>query len=273
MHGALMHEAAGWADQPGPEPMAPDRWAPQSWEAPSWVVPVRGRPPSGERASWDSETARPAGWLDPPGAAPEWAEHRDPLGLRTARRRDASMTCSRGPCRRCPLARLPGSGHPSGPLPPLPDSDYLWGEPPSGPLPAAAPGTRPPGHDQERSRGVPATPRRRRDRARPRWISGGPGWLPGERGPDTSVVAPAGTRKTRPATRTIPLLTCLTGRTPAEQPDPRGRGPPPRRAARFPQGSSGGMRATWTIRVTWTWPRIRGRKPRDFASSGNWYQG
>ena len=50
--------------------MAPDRWAPQSWEPPSW-----------DRASWDSASAGPAGWVNPPGSAPDWSEHGDPHGV------------------------------------------------------------------------------------------------------------------------------------------------------------------------------------------------
>ncbi len=99
--------------------MAPDRWAPQSWEPPSW-----------ERASWDSQTAGPAGWLNPPGASPEWAEHGDPLTGPRGAAPGGFDDLQAGELPPLPPGSMPASGHPSGPLPPLPESDYLWGEPP-----------------------------------------------------------------------------------------------------------------------------------------------
>ena len=104
--------------------MAPDRWAPQSWEPPSW-----------DRASWDSASAGPAGWLNPPGSAPDWSEHGDPHGVAPGSYDDLQA----GELPPLPPGPMPGSGHPSGPLPPLPESDYLWGEPPSDPPPPAGP--------------------------------------------------------------------------------------------------------------------------------------
>ena len=97
-----------------PEPMAPDRWAPQSWEPPSW-----------ERASWDSGTAGPAGRPGPPAASPDWAEHARPRGAAPGGFDDLEA----GELPPLPPGPMPGSGHPSGPLPPLPESGYLWAEP------------------------------------------------------------------------------------------------------------------------------------------------
>jgi len=107
-------------DQPGPEPMAPDRWAPQSWEPPSW-----------DRASWDSETAGAASWLNPPGAGQDWARPGDPGGNPRGVAPGGFDDLQAGELPPLPPGPLPGSGHPSGPLPPLPDSDYQWGDAPS----------------------------------------------------------------------------------------------------------------------------------------------
>ncbi len=134
--------------QPQPEPMAPDRWAPESWEPPSW-----------EQSSWDSQTAGSAGWLNPPGARPDWAEHGDPPGDRRGAASGGFGGLQPGELPPLPPGPMPGSGHPSGPLPPLPESDYRWGEPPSGPLPPAAPRSRPgAGDDGARRRSRHGTP-------------------------------------------------------------------------------------------------------------------
>ena len=122
--------------QPEPEPMAPDRWAPQSWEPPSW-----------DQASWDSEPAGPAGWLNPPGSVPDWSEHGDPHGVAPGGYDDRQA----GELPPLPPGPMPGSGHPSGPLPPLPESDYLWGEP-ADPQPPAERRSRRSGRDQDQSR-------------------------------------------------------------------------------------------------------------------------
>ncbi len=113
-----------------PEPMAPERWAPQSWE-----------PPSRDRASWDSEPASPAGWLNPSQPAPDWAEHGDLPG--------GFDDVPGGELPPLPPGPLPGSGHPSGPLPPLPESDYLWGEPSPDPQPPSGRRSRRAGRDQD----------------------------------------------------------------------------------------------------------------------------
>jgi UPF0755 protein len=260
----------GWADQPGPEPMAPDRWAPQSWEAPSWES-QSGPSPSGERASWDSETARPAGWLDPPGAAPEWAEHRDPLGDARGAAPGGLYDLQAGDLPPLPPGPLPGSGHPSGPLPPLPDSDYLWGEPPSGPLPAAAPRTRPPGHDQERSRRSRyATPPGETGPVHggyPEDLAGypgnGAGYLSGGAGyPEDEAGYPDN-----------PAAYLPDRQEPAEQPDPRGRGRRRRGAPPDSRRGHPGYEGYVDDPRDLDMAPDQGQEPRDFASSGNWYEG
>jgi UPF0755 protein len=100
------------AGRPGAEPMAPERWERPSWDDQSWG----GRP--GEQARqpqpWDETGPGPQSW-----AEPAW---------------DAGQRTSGGfpP----PPAAMPGPGHPSGPLSPLPD--YDWNGPASGPLPSGA---------------------------------------------------------------------------------------------------------------------------------------
>jgi peptidoglycan lytic transglycosylase G len=91
------------------EPMAPERWERQSWDdQQSW-----GRP--GEQAwapqPWDEQAAAPQSW-----AEPSWAD-------------DGGTSGGFPP----PPAAMPGPGHPSGPLSPLPD--YDWSSPASGPQP------------------------------------------------------------------------------------------------------------------------------------------
>jgi UPF0755 protein len=128
-------QPGSWADrQPQPEPMAPDRWAPQSWEPPSW-----------DRVSWESESAGPAGWLNPPGTVPDWSEHAEPHGVAPGSHDDPRA----GELPPLPPGPMPRTGHPSGPLPPLPESDYLWGGPPS--EPPLPPGRRS-RRDQDQSR-------------------------------------------------------------------------------------------------------------------------
>jgi UPF0755 protein len=85
------------ARRPAPEPMAPERWERQSWDEPSWEQP------------WDEPTTGAQSWAEPP-----W---------------DDGPGASGGfpP----PPAAMPGPGHPSEPLSPLPDYDW----PGSGPLP------------------------------------------------------------------------------------------------------------------------------------------
>ena len=96
--------------RPPAEPMAPERWERQSWDDQSW-----GR--QGEQGReqqpqpWQEQATGPQSW-----AEPSW---------------DPGPAASGGfpP----PPAAMPGPGHPSGPLSPLPD--YDWSGPASGPLP------------------------------------------------------------------------------------------------------------------------------------------
>ena len=203
--------------QPRPEPMAPDRWAPQSWEPPSW-----------ERASWDSQTAGSAGWLSPPGASPDWAEHGDPPGDPRGAASGGFDDLQAGELPPLPPGPMPGSGHPSGPLPPLPESDYLWGEPPSGPLPPAAPRSRPGrGEDDPGGGRAGGRPTRRAglspaDTRRTRRATRMTGPVTRVTGPVFPTTGPA-TRKTGRATRTIPAATCTDREESADYPAPRGR--------------------------------------------------
>jgi len=102
------------ARPPAAEPMAPERWERQSWDDQSWG----GRPAeqqTWEAQPWDEAGAGPQSW-----AEPSW---------------DSDPGTSGGfpP----PPSAMPGPGHPSGPLSPLPD--YDWSGPASGPMPSAAP--------------------------------------------------------------------------------------------------------------------------------------
>jgi UPF0755 protein len=237
----------GWTDQPGPEPMAPDRWAPQSWESPSWESPSEPSQ-SWERASWDSETAGTAGWLDPPGAAPEWTEHRDPFGDARSAAPGRFDDLGAGDLPPLPPGPLPGSGHPSGPLPPLPDSGYLWGEPSSGPLPAAAPRTRPPGRGQERSAGYPGNGTG--------YLNSGAGYPEDEAGyPDN------------------PAAYLPDQEEPAAQPGARGRGR--RRRGAPPDSGQGhpGYEGYVDDPRDLDMAPDQGQDPRDYPPSGSWYPG
>lgn len=111
------------ARRPAAEPMAPERWEHQSWDDQSWARP-------GEQAwapqPWDERAAGPQSWADPSWEAGPGASGGFPP----------------------PPAALPGPGHPSGPLSPLPD--YDWSGPASAPLP------RVPSYDDGRAeRGYP----------------------------------------------------------------------------------------------------------------------
>jgi UPF0755 protein len=239
--------------QPRPEPMAPDRWAPQSWEPPSW-----------ERASWDSQTAGPAGWVNPPGG------HR---GAAPGGYDDLQA----GELPPLPPGPMPGTGHPSGPLPPLPESDYLWGEPPSGPLPPAAPRSRRGGRDQDQSR------RQSRHGA----SSPGTGPVPGEspgglngyRGSGAGYQADdtgypgAGYPGDGAGYPDNPAAYQADRDKPASYPDPRGRGRR-RRAAepdidQGPPGYEGYVDDPRDLDMA----PDQGQEPRDYAPSGSWYPG
>ena len=230
--------------QSRPEPMAPDRWTPQSWEPPSW-----------ERASWDSQPAGPAGWLNPPGAGPDWAEHGDPRGAPPGGFDDLQA----GELPPLPPGPMPDSGHPSGPLPPLPESDHRWGEPPPGPLPPAGPRSRP-------GRGEDEPRRRSRHGAASEGGGPAPGGYPGDPDgyPRNGTGFPdhrAGYPEDEAGYPDNPGGYLPDWEEPADYQAPRGG----RRAAARPSQMSDrailGMRATWTTHVTWTWPRIRGRIP------------
>ena len=123
---------------PAAEPMAPERWEHQSWDDQSWG----GRPgeQAWEQQSWDEPAAGPQSWT-----GPSWDTGRDAPGGFP------------------PPAAMPGPGHPSGPLSPLPD--YDWSSPVSGPMPSAgsygdgradlAPPRRGSGHGQDADPGYP----------------------------------------------------------------------------------------------------------------------
>jgi UPF0755 protein len=128
------------ARPPGAEPMAPERWERQSWDDQS----RGGRPAeqqTWEAQPWDEQAAAPQSW-----AEPSW--------------NGGPGTSGGFPP---PPAALPGPGHPSGPLSPLPD--YDWSGPASGPLPSAAsygdgragfaPPRRGSGRGQDAERGYP----------------------------------------------------------------------------------------------------------------------
>ena len=95
--------------RPEAEPMAPERWERQSWDDQSWARPGEQ---TYEPQPWDERATGPQSW-----AAPSW---------------EADPGASGGfpP----PPAAMPGPGHPSGPLSPLPD--YDWSGPASAPLPS-----------------------------------------------------------------------------------------------------------------------------------------
>jgi len=103
--------------RPAAEPMAPERWERQSWDDQSYGG-RRGEQARGEQAweqqPWDEPTPGPRSW-----AEPSWDAGRDTSGEFPP-----------------PPAAMPGPGHPSGPLPPLPD--YDWSSTASGPMPSAA---------------------------------------------------------------------------------------------------------------------------------------
>ncbi len=247
-------DARGWAGgQPGPEPMAPDRWAPQSWEPPSW-----------ERASWDSETAGPAGWVDPPGPGPDWAEHGDPPGDRRGAARGGFDDLQAGELPPLPPGPLPGSGHPSGPLPPLPESDYLWGEPPSGPLPAAPPRSRP-GRDRDQPR------RQSRHAAPPAGSRPVPGPYPED--PDGYPDDGTGYPGSGAGYPDNPAAYLPDQDEPADYAGHRGRGR--RRRGAAPDSGRGhpGYEGYVDDPRDLDMAPDQGQDPRDYAPSGSWYPG
>ncbi len=99
------------------EPMAPERWERQSWDDQDWARPGEQ---TWESQPWDEQPAGPS-WAADPGASGGFPP---------------------------PPAAMPGPGHPSGPLSPLPD--YDWSGPASAPLPSV------PSYDDGRAeRGYP----------------------------------------------------------------------------------------------------------------------
>jgi len=172
--------------QPGPEPATPQGWAPQPWEPPAWQ-PGPPEPPSPEPQSWQPR---------PRNAESRHAESRnaEPWGAEPWN------------------GELPGPGHPSGPLSPLPQSDLAWREPPSEPLPrlpagdAAYDPALSPGGDGAYNtapplgRGAaydPAPPRRSSRHAARQQEPGLPGYAPRDpaayhAGPDDYPADPAG---------------------------------------------------------------------------------
>jgi UPF0755 protein len=247
-------QPGSWADrQPQPEPVAPDRWAPQSWEPPSW-----------DRASWESESAGPAGWLNPPGAVPDWSEHGDPQGVA----RGSYDGLQAGELPPLPPGPLPGTGHPSGPLPPLPASDYLWGGPPSEPPPPAGRRSR---RDQDqssrqaRSGGTDGTgPEPAGYQAGPEGYAEGPAGYPDDPAgyPGNPAVHPGN-----------PAAYPPEAGEPARSPGRSGRGR--RRRGAEPDVSRGhpGYEGYVDDPRDLDMAPDHGQESGDFASSGGWYPG
>jgi UPF0755 protein len=246
--------------QPQPEPMAPDRWAPQSWEPPSW-----------DRASWESESAGPAGWLNPPGAVPDWSEHGDPQGVAGG----SYDGLQAGELPPLPPGPLPGTGHPSGPLPPLPASDYLWGGPPSEPPPPAGRRSR---RDQDqssrqaRSGGTDGTgPGPAGYQAGPEGYAGGPAGYPDD--PAGYPGNPAGYPGNPAVHPGNPAAYPPEAGEPARSPGRSGRGR--RRRGAEPDVSRGhpGYEGYVDDPRDLDMAPDHGQESGDFASSGGWYPG
>ena len=248
---------------PSPEPMAPDRWAPQSWEAQSWETPS-WEAQSRDRASWDSATAAPTGWLNPPGADPGWPAHGDPLGDQPGAPRGGLDDLQAGELPPLPPGPLPGSGHPSGPLPPLPEPDYQWGNAPD-PLPPAG---RRSGRDLDQSR------RPSRHAGPPAGTGPVPGGYPGgevgypgdgagydHAGHDSAGYPghPAAYRPDRDE--------------PADYPAPRGRGGRRRGAAAEVGRGHPGYEGYVDDPRDLDMAPDQGQDPGDHAPSGGWYPG
>ena len=240
----------GAGQLPQPEPMAPDRWAPQSWEPPSW------EPPPSDRASWDSASAGPADWVNPPGSVPDWPEHGDLRGRAPGSYDDPQA----GELPPLPPGPMPGSGHPSGPLPPLPESDYLWGEPPAEPQPPAGRRSR---RDQDQSR------RQSRHGGPP--AAAGPGPAGYQAGPVGYPEGPAGYPDDSAGYPDIPVAYPPERDEPVGRPGRSGRGRRRRRAE--PEvspghpGYEGYVDDPRDLDVT----PDQGQEPRDYAPSGGWY--
>ena len=226
--------------------MAPDRWAPQSWEPPSW-----------DRASWDSASAGPAGWVNPPGSVPDWSEHGDPRGVAPGGYDDPQA----GELPPLPPGPMPGSGHPSGPLPPLPESDYLWGEPPL---------TRRPRRSRPR--------RSRRDqnqsrRQRPSRAGPGPARPATRTGPAGYSEGPAGYPDDPAGYPDNPAGYPPEQDEPADHPGRSGRGRRRRRAepdvGRGHPGYEGYVDDPRDLDMA----PDPGQESRDYGSSGGWYPG
>ena len=265
-HRVFEARGGGWADQPGPEPMAPDRWAPQSWESPSWS-PHPGRPrPGSEPPGTRKRPGRPAGWTrrGPPRSGRSTATR---SGTPAARRRDASMTWRPGDLPPLP----PGRCRAPGIRPARFRRCRIRATCGASRRLARCPQPRPgPGPDVTRSgaRVSLATPRRRAGPGPSRRISGGPGLATRGNGDRLSEQwgLPPGRRgfyyPDNPAA-------CLPDQEePAAQPGPRGRGR--RRRGAPPDSGPGhpGYEGYVDDPRDLDMAPDQGQEPRDFASPG-----
>ncbi len=203
----------------------------------------------------------PPGTRRPPGPPAGWTRREPPRSGRTTatpqetgtgRRRDALMTWRPGTFRRCPPARCRTPGIRPARSRRCRIRTTCGASRPLARCPLPRPGPGRPDATRTRAGVSPAT-RRPAKRGRPRadirrtW-------------PATRGAVPA-TRETTLATRTIPLPTGLTRTNRRSSPGPAAGAGAAVARRQIPARVIRGMRGTWTTRVTWTWPRIRGRTP------------